>query len=655
MSELLFRVHALSKNYGDRVLFDGVGFEIRRGEKIGLVGPNGAGKTTLLRCLLGEEQSDGGQVSRFRNCAVGYVQQSAEFGDRTVWEELQQSYQEVIAWEERMRQLEKEIASQGAEVLADCLEEYAEVMARFEHADGYAMESRIRQVSSGLGFSEQDLQRRACEFSGGQKTRIALARELVRQPDMLFLDEPTNHLDLIRTEWLEEYLRSYPGAVLIVSHDRYFLDAVTHRTLELENRRLQDYSAGYSQYVEQKAARMEAALAAYEQQQEKIAETEEYIRRYKAGIKSRQARGRQSQLNRLERLERPETRETMQFLFPDCEEIPARMAELTDVAAAYGSEPVFSRLSLLLKGSEKVALVGPNGAGKTTLLRLLLGEMQPISGRIRLSPRARLGYYSQEFEQLNPNMRVIDEALYHWALTEERARKILGRFLFRGDEVLKLVGDLSGGEKARLALLKVILSGANFLVMDEPTNHLDIPAREAVEEAMEAFPGTILLVSHDRYLLDRIADRVIAFEEGQLVSRVGNYSDYRREREKELKTAITTRTVVVAGSSTKKADRLEKKTVSPLKQKQEYQRQLNRLEKEITRLEVDLAELEEIINEPSSHDDPAKSHRLGQQHDELIASMEAAYLQWEQIGRSLEDLERGNPEAPPESIARGEE
>ena len=644
MSELLFRVSDLAKHYGERTVFSGIGFEIRRREKIGLVGPNGGGKTTLLRCLLGEELSDGGQINRFRNCAVGYVQQTAEFSGRTVWEELQQTYQEVMAWEARMRQLEVEISAQGSDACPDLLAEYAEVMGRFEHAEGYAMDSRIRQVASGLGFSEQDLHRKAEEFSGGQKTRIALARELVRQPDLLFLDEPTNHLDLERTEWLEDYLKEYPGAVLIVSHDRYFLDAVTTRTLELENGRLQDYSASYSQYVDQKAARLEAALAAYEQQQEKIAETEEYIRRYKAGIKSKQARGRQSQLNRLERLERPEIREAMQFLFPECEEIPTRMVEFAEVTAAYAEEPVFSKISFLLRGGEKVALVGPNGAGKTTLLRLLLGSMQPISGRVRLSPRARIGYYSQEFEELNPHIRVIDEAVYHWGLTEERARKILGRFLFSGDDVFKQVGDLSGGEKARLALLKIILSGANLLVLDEPTNHLDIPAREAVEEAMDAFPGSLLLVSHDRYLLDRIADRVLAFEDGQLVSRIGNYSDYRLARQNEIKALAESTAANATGAVMKarKQETGEKRTLSPLKQRQEYQRQLNRLEKEITRLEVDWAELEELINQPASHADLAESHRLAERHDELRAAMDSAYREWESVVLALEEIDRDN-------------
>ena len=641
MSALLLKVTELAKFFGVRTLFTGVGFEIRRGEKVGLVGPNGAGKTTLLRCLIGSEPYDGGTVTWFGGCAVGYVEQTADFADRTLLEELRQAYQDVLAWEARMHELETCLTDSTGQDAAGLLAEYSDAMERFEHADGYAMDSRIRQISLGLGFSEADWDRKVDEFSGGQKTRIALARELVRQPDFLILDEPTNHLDLERTEWLEGYLKGYPGAVLVISHDRYFLDAVTARTLDLENRSLQDYSAGYSGYAQQKAQRLEAALSAYEQQQEKIAETEEYIRRYKAGIKSKQARGRQSQLNRLERMERPEVHEAMQFFFPDCDEVPERMAEFVEVTAGYNAAPVFEKISFLIKGGEKVALLGPNGAGKTTVLKLVLGDMQPWRGRVKNSPRARAGYYSQEFEGLSDSVRILDEMTYRCGLTEDRARKVLGRFLFRGDDVFKLVGDLSGGEKARLAILKIILSGANFLVMDEPTNHLDIAAREAVEEAMDAFPGSILLVSHDRYLIDRIADRVLIFENKGLAAYPGNYSYYKSMRDANVQPAAA-QTAEPTKKAAAKPERTEKKNTSPLKRRQECQKQINRAEAEIGRLENLLAELAVRINDPRSHVDPQASRELAEEHETAQTALDCAYQLWEEAEAALAAIDAGD-------------
>ncbi len=331
----------------------------------------------------------------------------------------------------------------------------------------------------------------------------------------------------------------------------------------------------------------------------------------------------------------------MQFFFPDCDEIPQRMSEFVEVAAGYGGEPVFRDISFLLRGGEKVALMGPNGAGKTTLLRLLLGEMQPLQGRVRNSPRARVGYYSQEFEELNDAVRVLDEVVYRCGLTEDRARKVLGRFLFRGDDVYKLVGDLSGGEKARLALLKILLSGANFLVMDEPTNHLDIPAREAVEEALEAFPGSLLLVSHDRYLIDRIADRLLAFEGGRLVSYPGNYSEYKTAQAAQAALVEPARnTAAEPRPKAPKGERAEKRNVSPLKRRQECQRQLTRLEKQINELEILLTELEKRINDPASHADPLASRKLGEEHEQLKTTLDQAYQDWEMTGMELAELEQ---------------
>ena len=627
MSEAILKVNGLEKNFGVRSLFSGIGFELRRGEKIGLVGANGTGKTTLFRCLLGKEPYDSGQINWPRSCDIGYVEQATDFEGRTMRQELLLAYDDVIAWENRLREIEAllEISTDADDRLR-LMREYAELTERFERADGYAMESRIRQVMNGLGFSSEDADRPADEFSGGQKTRITLARELVRQPDFLLLDEPTNHLDMEHMEWLEEYLTGYSGGVLVISHDRYFLDSTVERILEIDNGTMTEYHANYSGFLEQKAHRQREQMTAFERQQEMIAETEEYIRRYKAGIKSKQARGRQSRLERMERLQRPEMRQAMQFLFPEIEDSPERVTEFSDVTAAYGDRKIFEKLSLLIRRNEKIAVIGPNGAGKTTIIKLIMGELLPAAGRVRVSPRAQIGYYSQEFDSLHESFRVIDEIMLPCGMTEEKARKILGRFLFRGDDVFRPVRELSGGEKARLSLVKVMLSGANVLVLDEPTNHLDIPAREAIEEALELFPGAVILVSHDRYLLDKVAGRILCLEGGQLTSHVGNYSEF-KEQQRIAAVPVKNET----GRSGKAKQNDGAKSAAAKESPKALQRRIEKAETEIGKLETQLSDLEARLNDPATHVDHQESVKLAREYDELKKMLEVAYAQWQQL------------------------
>ena len=544
----ILQLAGLTKAYGPETVFSDISFELRRGEKVGLIGGNGAGKTTLLRCILGEESADTGQISLSVGATTGYVDQNTGAWRQdateaaTLYDELCVAYRDVIDWQQEMRRLEMVIATeQQPELLAAAMAAYAAVTARFEGAGGYEYESNVRRVAYGLGFSTADLERHPDEFSGGQKTRIGLARALIRRPDFLFLDEPTNHLDIEMVEWLEDFLREYPGGVLIISHDRYFLDSVAERILELEAGRVDDYRGGYTDYLQQKAERREAQNRAVAKQQAYIARTEEYIRTYKAGIKSRQARGRQSILSRLERLAAPkETAGFDFFTFNPPGECAERVAEAVAVTAGYGQDAILRDLSLLVRQGEGVALVGANGAGKTTLLRLFTGELTPTSGKIKLGSRVKLGYFAQEHEGLQPGNRVLDEIMHEYAFSEERSRHYLGAFLFRGDDVFKIIRDLSGGEKARLALLKLMLTGANFLVLDEPTNHLDIDAREAVEEAIMNFPGTFLTVSHDRYFLDKVANRVVDLRDGALIEYPGNYSYYPRPQSRSRQGSAAT-------------------------------------------------------------------------------------------------------------------
>ncbi len=622
----ILRVEGLNKAFGVEILFEDVSFELARGEKMGLVGANGTGKTTLMRCLLGHEALDSGQVSVPSGETVAYVEQDSSLKSQTLYEELCTAFHDVITWQKRMTELEAAIAKAAQEEeQAALMKEYAQVVDRFERGGGYGYENIVRRVAFGLGFREDDFPRAIDTFSGGQKTRIALARALIRQPDFLFLDEPTNHLDIGMVEWLEDFLKSYNGGVLIISHDRYFLDEVVDRIGELENHRFTSYKGNYSAYAEQKELQLESLASAYEKQQTKIAKTEEFIRRYKNGVKFKQARGREKQLNRLERIVLPANQARFDYFgFHPPGECAERVAELTETSVAYGSHTVFNNLSLLIRRGDGVALVGPNGVGKTTLLKLLTGDKEPSSGRVKIGSRVKCGYFSQEHETLNPKLRVIDEIMSDFGVGDAQARHYLAAFLFRGDEVLKLVGDLSGGEKARLAMLKLMLTGANFLILDEPTNHLDIPAKEAVEEAISAFPGTFLAVSHDRYFLDRVANCVIELTPDGLTEYGGNYSYYKEKKATAKAAASIEKEAPVKESKDSRAERpsqVRRKRQVDAKQKQ-------RLEEEIAMLEYELAALEQRLSDPASHADPGRSRELAEEYANTKAALDEKYTTW---------------------------
>jgi len=614
----VLKVEGISKSFGIEQLFSKVSFELRQGEKVGLIGANGTGKTTLLRCLMGLEPYDTGIVKLPQGDTIGYVKQQAEVGGRTLYQELMQAYQDILELKEKMTGLESAIAAEkDQDVLAGVMREYGRAVEQFENGGGYEYENKIRRVANGLGFSPQDLERDVAIFSGGQKTRVGLAKALVRNPDFLFLDEPTNHLDIGMVEWLEGFLAEYSGGVLVISHDRYFLDKVVDRVIELERGQLSAYRGNYSTYLEQKALRLMSQQAAYEKQQAYIAKTQAFIDRYRAGIKAKQARGRESQLGRLERLTAPPESTGFSLRFTTDVECADRVAELADVTAAYEGQAVFSKLSLLIRRGERVALLGPNGAGKSTVLKLLTGSISPVQGAVKIGKRVRVGYFSQEHEDLTLTWRVIDEIMGQFGFGEERARNYLGAFLFIGDDVFKLVGELSGGEKARLVLLKLMLDGANFLVLDEPTNHLDIEAKEAVEEAILAYPGTFLLVSHDRYFLDKIADRVVELEQGRLVDYAGNYSYYYAQKSK-----------VLPVKPQAMQEKPKKSTQPRRRSSQDLTRLAQKLEEEIAVKEYEKKALEAKLNDPASHADPNVSREIADEYAQVQEELEVKYEEW---------------------------
>ena len=663
----------LAKSFGVKEIFHDVTFEVRRGERAGLVGANGAGKTTLMRCLLGEEEADAGSVQLDDGAAIGYVEQQAAFGEGTLYEEFRRAFADVIDLGEKKRALEKEIAAASSE---EKLALYGRVVDEFERLGGYSFESRIRRVAFGLGFTAEDFEKDVHHFSGGQRTRICLAKALLREPDFLFLDEPTNHLDIKMIEWLEDFLSEYAGGVIIISHDRFFLDRVATHILDLSGGTVTAYAGNYSYFQKVHAERQKSLLAAYEKQQEHIKRTEEYIRRYRAGIKAKQARGRESQLRRMERIVLPAEKASFSyFAFHPPAECADRVAELEDVTFAFGSRAVFSHLSLLVRKGDGIAIVGPNGAGKTTLLRVLLGELAAQTGRVKIGSRVKIGYFSQQHEGLNPENTLVGELNYDFGIAEDEARKYLGAFLFHGDEVFRRIGDLSGGEQARLAFLKLMLTGANFLVLDEPTNHLDIPAREAVEEALMAFPGTFVVVSHDRYFLDKVANTTAELAAGNLREYEGNYSYYRMKKEIEEKEAAE-----AAGERAGGAEKAAKKSaasamrraagaasdVSPTqadaaagaasgaaasktaeesaaRSKEQEQRRLAslsdakrtemlaRAEAEIAMAEAELKGLEFEMNRPEVQGDPEKSAEIAELYAAKEQEIEERYARWEAL------------------------
>ena len=642
----MLKVQSLKKAFGIDELFNDVNFEISRGDKVGFVGPNGAGKTTLMRCLMGLEETDGGMISFDTNATIGYVEQQADFGNGTLFEEFKRAFEDIIELGERKKELEKAIAQQHDE---ETLAAYGRVVERFELLGGYDYESRIRRIAFGLGFTEEEFKKNVQHFSGGQKTRICLAKALLREPDFLFLDEPTNHLDIRMIEWLEGFLKTYSGGVLIISHDRYFLDRIATHIFELAGKTVTSYHGNYTYYMKVKTERRAALQSAYEKQQEHIKKTEEYIRRYKAGIKAKQARGRQSQLNRLDRIVLPPETATFNYFAlnapPECAQ---RVAEMEEVSFSFGNQEVFKDINLLIRNGDGVALVGPNGAGKTTLLRVLVGELAPQSGQVKIGSRVKIGYFSQQHEGLHMENTVLDEIIYEYGMDEEQARKYLGAFLFHGDEVLRRIGELSGGEQSRVAFLKLMLTGANFLVLDEPTNHLDIPAREAVEEALMAYPGTFLAVSHDRYFLDKVANCTLELTEGGLTEYTGGYSYYLMKKEAEAEAEAEERAEredqARRQQEKQKEARPTQETAKSAKQKEEAERgriqsmsdakraeMIQRAEAEIAMAEAELKGLEYEMNQPEIQADPEKSQQIAEAYAAKEKEIEERYEKWAQL------------------------
>ena len=633
-------VDNVTKSFGSHEIFKNVSFTIRQGEKVGLVGVNGSGKTTLLRCLLSTLETDTGSIKFAGDLRLGYVEQGfAHLGTGTIHEFMLKACPDVVQLRSKLKDLEEKSAkTKPGKELEEILASYAKTSARYEHLDGYNYEANIKRVLIGLGYPEETWKKNIQELSGGQKTRLMLAGALVNSPDLLILDEPTNHLDIDMTEWLEKYLREFKGGLLIVSHDRAFLDNVVETILEMEGGHLQQFNGNYSRYLEQKDLQTLTETRAYDAQQEYIAKTEAYIRRFKAGIKSKMARGRQSQLNRLERIDAPVVNEEFTLRLPKATESAERVIILDDLAAGYGTHTILDNINVTLMRGEKVAILGPNGSGKTTLLKTILQEIPPLAGTAKIGNRVQIGYFSQSYERLNAKQTIMDNFLTEYGFTDEQTRKLLGGMLFHGEDVFKEIGTLSGGQKARLVLLKLVLDGANCLLLDEPTNHLDIAAKETVEAALETFEGTVLLVSHDRYLVNEVAQRIWAIENGHIVDYKGNYDFYLAEREK-VKKELPPEPV----KETKNPEREKAITAETAHQSKEHRyspeeaaKLLPKVELSIREQEAMLKVLEKKISDPANQQDLATSSKMAQEYNEYKKTIDGLMNQWEEIMECLE-------------------
>lgn len=649
------RIIGLGKSFGIREIFKDISFEIKTGDRLGLVGPNGAGKSTLLKCIMGLEEPDVGQVVIDDAASIGYLQQDISLGNDSLEEEIQKAWRDVQHLEEQLQEVTTRLEQQPDNERD--LQRLAHLQERLEWLGGYDYEAQSRRIAYGLGFTDEDLKKPADEFSGGQKTRINLAKALVRRPEFLFLDEPTNHLDMDMLEWLEGYLSAYRGGILIVSHDRYFLDRVATGIVELDHHKVTVYKGNYSRYLQLRDERMKAARTAYEKQQEYIRKTEEYIDKYRAGIKSKMARGRQSQLNRLERLEAPETSQHLRFTFPPAAVSADKVLVVEEVSVGYGNRDIIDDVSFTVRRGEAVGLIGPNGAGKSTLVKAIMGELVPEIGFIDIGNRVQIGYFSQEHEELHDHWTVLEEIMNNFNYSEEKARNVLGMFLYRGDDVFKMVGDLSGGERARLALLKLFLEGDNFLVLDEPTNHLDIPTREVVEEALQRFEGTCFVISHDRYFLDKVAKRILVLDEGKITEYGGNFSYYKEklheqaERERLANeeseagkrhhganggATTADNAAGVKGAKTKSSVDTGSAEATPtgeVKKTNAYMqaKRLTEIETEIARLEATLKMYEVQVANPEVQSDPEEMAQVANEMEEVTTKLETLYEQWEAL------------------------
>ncbi len=640
----MIEIRNITLSYGSRTIFGGVNAVINKGDRIGLVGSNGAGKSTLLKILCGLEHSDDGEIEKPKYASVGYLPQDAiVVGSRALFDEVESAFDNVIALRERMSELDKAIASLDASSpeYAEALSEMGDITHKLEDAEESKVRSRVETVLQGLGFSKSDMVRPCSEFSGGWQMRIALAKLLLKEPSLLMLDEPTNHLDIESVAWLEDYLKGYSGAIMIVSHDRAFLDTLTNRTFHVVKGRLDLYAGNYEFFLKESEARRTQTERAAENQRRSIEKTEKFIERFRyKSSKAAQVQSRIKALDKIERIEvEAEDNSKISFHFPEPKRCGQVVIDVKGVSKAFGTHRVLENISFKIERGERVALVGVNGAGKSTLVKIIAGDVQGDAGEIDLGLNVQMSYFAQhQTDELNPNNDVLTEALEVAPMERKgEVRSLLGSFLFSGNDVLKGVGILSGGEKNRLALVKMLLKEFNFLILDEPTNHLDMNSKGVLQKALSAYNGTYLIVSHDRAFLDPIVEKVIELSPRGLRVFTGNLSDYVERIKGEGKIVLRSKSNVERKIPDAKERRVEaakrRERISKLK------KESAKIEKQIAEAEEDLAKTELEMSSPDFFKKGTQCASVTEAYNSLKAKIDNLYNEWEVLAGKISEEE----------------
>ena len=628
----------LNKSFGIDSILENVNFTVNEYDKIGIIGVNGTGKTTLFKIISGIYGYDSGDIYTSKDCEIGYLEQNTNFhSENTILEEVLEVFKDVIEMEKYLRDLEHKISEESSNTNSTTLEklmnEYSNKLEAFSDMNGYGYKSEAKGVLKGLGFSDEDMDKPISILSGGEKTRVLLGKLLLKKPTLLLLDEPTNHLDSEAIEWLEVFLKQYKGTVILISHDRYFLDQVVNRIFEIHNKKLKTYNGNYSDFIKASAIEKELELKKFEDQQKDIKKQEKSIERLKAFGREKhlkRARSKEKALAKVDVLDKPEAyRKKAKIEFNPSVTSGNDVLQLRDISMRYGERILFKDLNLDIYRGEKVALIGANGIGKSTLFKIIMNEITPLSGDIKFGTNVNVSYFHQEQKTLNLDNTIIDEI---WEdnkqLTQTSLRTMLGAFLFEGEEVFKKISTLSGGERARVAILKLILSNSNLLLLDEPTNHLDIDSKEVLEEALSSYTGTIFTISHDRYFLNTVVDKVLVLDENGITEYLGNY-DYYIEKKKQVQEMNTVEVIEEKTKTQLKEEKRKEREQREAEKKNRVKRQ--NIEKEIEETEAKIEEMDVLLCQEEVYSNPEKSKDVSLQKASLEEKLSALYEEWESL------------------------